>query len=173
LSGSRVTASAEADRKANPLEVALFAQSIHEYIREYIRLADQKSAFVFGGSTAGLAFLYQSSKTPVWIAHIGDWSLGRCIALLAMAVLASAGGTAIVAVSPRRRGSRSGLIFWDAILERSSWLDYASDLLGSSEEDLLREKIKHTYELAGVCRAKYDWLRRSFRLLLTGLVLVS
>ncbi len=172
MSGSSGLRCSEADHKSSPSETLnLFVKSTHEYIREYIRLADQKSAFVFGASTAGLALVYQVSKTPEWIVHTADWNIGRGLALLAMIVLAAAGATAILVVSPRRKGSRSGLIFWDAILERSSWNDYATDVLDSSDLVLLKEKLRHTYDLAGVCRAKYDWLRRSFHSLLAGLIL--
>src|ERR1035441_7419098 len=39
---------------------AKFAEEVHNYLREYIRNADQKAAFFFAGATALLAFLHRS-----------------------------------------------------------------------------------------------------------------
>jgi hypothetical protein len=150
-----------------------FAKSTHDYMQEYIRLADQKSAFVFGASTAGVAFLYQSSKPQAWLSVPGNWRVNNLLALSAMIALACAGALAISVVKPRRKGPRFGLIFWDAVVERSSGNEYATNVLESSGNELLTEYLRHTYDLAKVCRAKYDWLHYSFLTFLIGLVLAA
>lgn len=150
-----------------------FATFTHEYIREYIRLADQKSAFVFGASAAVLAFLYKSSVPQNWIALPESWKSGQILALVTMVLLAVAGVLGISVIKPRRGGPRSGLIFWDAVVDRPSSSDYCEAVLESSPNDLVEEYLKHTYDLAEVCRAKYDVLQRSFWAFLIGLVLAT
>ncbi len=136
-----------------------FADQTHQYIREYIRLADQKATFFFTASTALLAFLYKAGVSERWLKPILDWNvldIATCVAMLALAVSALA---AVIVVLPRTAGSRRGYLFWEAIAEYDTTRQYADDLATISLPTLLQVKAEHCHDLARVCRRKYRTLR--------------
>ena len=50
----------------------MFAQETHEYIRDHIKFADQKAAFLFTTGSAILVLLYSRSFQNQWIAAPTD-----------------------------------------------------------------------------------------------------
>ncbi len=94
-----------------------FVGSVHEYVREYIRLADQKATFFFAGATALLAFLFKNEVSARWLKAPLSWNLLDIIALVAMVGLAIGAFLALLVVIPRTPGSRRGFIFWEAVAE--------------------------------------------------------
>jgi len=138
---------------------ALFSQEVHQYVREFIRFADQKAAFFFAGSTALLAFLYENGLAARWISHPMTWNIIDVLSFGVVLSLISAVLLSIVVVVPRTGGSRRGLIFWEAIAEYRSSRDYADHVASSSVPTLSRARAEHAYELSIVCQKKYRWLR--------------
>lgn len=137
---------------------AEFSGFAHQYIREYISLADQKATFFFTGATALLAFLYSKNVSAHWLKPIMQWNVLDTIAFVAMAALALGAFLALLVVIPRTPGSRRGFLFWDAIAEYDGGRQYFDDLWRLSPASLVQVKVEHCYELATVCRRKYRML---------------
>ena len=78
-----------------------------------------------------------------------------------MLALASAALTSACVVVPRLPGSKRGFLYFNAIAEHESPVEYAGGVLGATGQVLLTEKAKHCHILAVVCRSKYQFLRVS------------
>lgn len=140
---------------------AKFAEEVHQYVREYIRNADQKAAFFFAASTAVLAFLHSRGTAARWLKSPTGWSFVDTLAFIAMGGLAVAAGVMLSVVMPRLKGSKRGLIYFNAVAEHESSMEYADEVTRRSAAEISRIKLQHTYDLAKICRAKY-------RVLVTG-----
>jgi hypothetical protein len=138
---------------------AKFTDEVHQYIREYIRLADQKATFFFTGGTALLAFLYKNDVSSRWLKPILTWNVIDTVAFAAMVALALAAFLAILVVIPRTPGSRRGFVFWEAIAEYESGRHYADELASLSPASLAQAKAEHCFDIAKVCRRKYRVLK--------------
>lgn len=136
-----------------------FSGFAHEYIREYISLADQKATFFFTGATALLAFLYSKNVSARWLKPVMTWNILDTIAFVAMAALAVGAFLALLVVIPRTPGSRRGFLFWEAIAEYDTGRQYADELSLLSPATLFQVKAEHCFELSKVCRRKYRMLR--------------
>lgn len=136
-----------------------FTAFAHQYIREYINLADQKATFFFTGATALLAFLYNKNVSARWLKPVMQWNILDTIAFVAMAALAVGAFLALLVIIPRTPGSRRGFLFWEAIAEYETGRQYSDDLWLLSGPSLVQVKAEHCYDLAAVCRRKYRMLR--------------
>jgi len=136
-----------------------FAESVHQYVREYIRLADQKATFLFTGATALLAFLYKNEVSSRWLKPVMQWNILDTVVFIAMTALALGVLLALLVVIPRTPGSRRGLLFWEAIAEYDSGRQYSDELRLLSSATLFQIKAEHCFDLARVCRSKYRALR--------------
>lgn len=136
-----------------------FAEGAHQYVREYIRLADQKASFLFTAATALLAFLYKNEVSARWLKPIMQWNILDTIAFVAMTALALGVLLALLVVIPRTPGSRRGFLFWEAIAEYDSGRQYSDELRLLSAATLSQVKAEHCFDLARVCRTKYRILR--------------
>jgi hypothetical protein len=72
-------------------------------------------------------------------------------------------------VFPRLKGSRRGILFFDAIAECNDPDEYLGDVLSCSDDDLVRTKLQHCYELSKICSTKYRMLRLGFWIGCVGL----
>ena len=131
------------------------AEEEHQYLREYIRNADQKSIFFFTIFSGLLAFLFLHKVSSCWLKLPSLWSMLDLIAFLSMICLAVSGLLCLLVVTPSLKGSTRGLIFFKAIATYENSDEYVVDMLRSSPADLIRAKLKDCYELAKVCNAKY------------------
>ena len=147
-----------------------FAEEAHQYVREYIRNADQKAGFFFAAATAILAFLYNNNTNSRWLKPIQAWSLPDALAFIAMAGLAAGACVFLMVVFPRLKGSRRGLIFFNAIAEHDSGVEYADEVSRRTSGELARIKLQHAFDLSLVCKAKYQVLRAGFWLSSTGAI---
>jgi hypothetical protein len=163
---SPVSATTEGDVESR----SRFIGFVHEYVRDNIRLADQKATFFFTAATALVAFLYQNDVSGRWLKTPMDWNLLDVVAFLAMMGLAAGAFLALLVIIPRTPGSRRGFIFWEAIAEYSSGRDYSGELSALSPASLFQIKAEHTFELAKVCRRKYKMLRYALWTGAVGLV---
>lgn len=136
-----------------------FAESAHQYVREYIRLADQKATFLFTGATALLAFLYKNSVSARWLKPVMQWNILDTVTFVAMTALALGVLLALLVVIPRTPGSRRGFLFWEAIAEYDTGRQYSDELRQLSSATLFQVKAEHCFDLARVCRKKYRMLR--------------
>ena len=138
-----------------------FGSFIHKYILENIRFADQKATFVFAGTVAWLAFLYDDGVALRWLKAPISWSGIDVIAFLGMSALAVGASCAFCVIVPRTKGSRRGLVFWEAVAEYETGESYGEDLMKLSVDRLFLATASHCVDLAKVCRAKYRVLKWS------------
>lgn len=136
-----------------------FAEDTHQYVREYIRLADQKATFFFAGSTALLAYLHKLGLASKWVIAPGTWGLTNMLSFLASMGLLLSAVACLAVVMPRLKGSQRGLVFFAAISQYSSSSSYLSDFMKQDLSELCEAKLKHTYELSAICKRKYDVLK--------------
>jgi hypothetical protein len=141
----------------------VLAEFIHQYLRSYIALADQKAAVLFTAVSAVLAYLagkgalqpleFSSSRATV------TWSV--CFGLLASLDLILSATLAIAVISPRLTPgppSMKGLIFWEDICSHDSAVNYASAFKGLSKAQAAEQMQMNCYVLARICRKKYRTL---------------
>lgn len=147
-----------------------FAEQSHQYNQEYIRNADQKAIFYFTICSGLLAFLQTQHASVRWLKKISLWSTLDGITFLAMFGLAIAAFAFLLVIRPRLKGSRRGLIYFNAIAEYQSSEEYVSDILKSSDEVLIRAKLQHTYELTKICKTKYQILNRGLCIAFIGIL---
>lgn len=150
-------------------EEGQFPEFVHQYLRDYIALADQKAAFLFAVVAAIIAYLVEQ-KAPLAPITSGTWTWVGVLGLLAMAVLGITAGFVIATVVPRlKRGLRSkpGLIFWEDIAAHPSADDYAAVIRQMSKSQTSDQVRAHCYVLAQIARHKYDHLNRG---IITGIV---
>jgi len=136
-----------------------FAEETHQYVREYIRIADQKATFFFAGSTALLAYLHNRGLANRWITQSTTWEFVDILSFLATVCLVLSALACIATVVPRLKGSRKGVIFFAAICKYGNSQTYVSEVVRQNLAELCEAKLKHTYDLSEVCKTKYDMLR--------------
>lgn len=137
---------------------AKFAEETHQYIREYIRLADQKAAFYFAGTTALLAFLFRANLLHHWLKPPLQWALTDILSFVASVGLVVSALACILVVKPNTQGSKRGIIFFRAIREFQSGTEYASEVLAKDMRGLTTAKLCHAFDLSQVCDRKYNLL---------------
>jgi pycsar effector protein len=140
-----------------------FAGESHEYIREYIRNADQKAIFCFSVCSALLAFEHTQNWAQRWIRPPSSWSVVDLVTCASMIGLATAAVCFLYVVIPRLGGSPRGLIFFKSVATYTNAEEYISDVAKRSEADLTSEKLRHCYELAKVASSKYNVLATGLR----------
>lgn len=135
-----------------------FAAESHEYVREYIRNADQKAIFYFSVCSALLAFEHTQNWGYRWMKSPSVWTAADLVTFVAMITLALAASLFLWTVLPRLGGSPRGVIFFKAIVGFNNVDDYVADVVRRPETDLATEKLRHCFELAKVASRKYDVL---------------
>lgn len=138
-----------------------FAEETHQYVREYIRQADQKAAFYFAGATALIAFLYKATLTQRWIKLPIQWDLVDMLSFAATIGLSVSALSCLATVFPRLKGSKRGHMFFGAVAEFESRTEYATDVLRQGVDALIEAKLCHVHDLALVCGRKYAVLKIS------------
>ena len=97
-----------------------FAEETHQYVREYIRQADQKAVFFFAGATALIAFLYNASLIQRWIKYPTQWNFVDMISFIATVGLSFSALSCLATVFPSLKGSKRGHVFFGAVAEFES-----------------------------------------------------
>ena len=139
---------------------AKFTEEAHQYIRDFIRQADQKAAFFFAGSTALFAYLVNGHfiEFSRWQRPCVDWSFVDVLSLLTTLALVIAAAFCLITVAPRLKGSKRGLIYFGAIAEFDSGLEYANDIRNRPLDELIEAKLIHVHAIAGICAKKFKML---------------
>lgn len=137
---------------------ARFADGVHQYVREYIRYADQKATFYFTTTTALLAFLHSKDTATRWLKPPSTWNPIDALALLAVVSLGAAAVALLSVVFPRLKGSSKGILYFNAIAAYQSPAEYADQVLRRPSTDFARVQLQHAYELSQICHQKYRTL---------------
>ena len=154
-----------------------FGEDVHQYIREYIQLADQKAAFFFTAAAAIIAYLSSKGDLVSWLIPLHTWGWYECLSFLATIFLFVSIACCLLVVAPRLGGNANGIIYFKAVSEYPNGESYASKVSGHSIKRLHEEKLKHAYELSKVCQRKYSTLffaiwAGTFGYLFTGVLLL-
>lgn len=136
-----------------------FAEETHQYVREYIRQADQKAAFFFAGSTTLIAFLYKVNLVQHWVKAPTQWVFVDMLSFVATIGLAVSAFACLATIFPRLKGSKRGHVFFGAIAEFENRKDYVFDVLQCDIGKLIEEKLCHVHDLAMICRRKFTVLK--------------
>jgi len=136
-----------------------FAEETHQYIREYIRQADQKAAFFFAGATALIAFLYKANLVHTWLKAPANWILTDTLSFVATVSLMVSAAACAGTILPRLQGPRRGIVFFGAISGRQSGDDYADEVRKKTSSELVNAKLSHVHDLARICNTKFSTLR--------------
>lgn len=141
------------------MEVRLkYSEEVHQYIREYIRLADQKAAFFFAVSSALIAYINSKGHLTAWLVCPSEWGRPEPLAFLSVVFLLASLLACLLVVAPRLTGSAKGIIFFNAVASYSTQQEYAAKVASLSPASLCEEKLKHAYDISKVCRRKYQAL---------------
>lgn len=142
---------------------AKFAEEVHQYVRDFIRQADQKAAFFFAGATALVAFLYKAGLISVthWHKPILQLTFLDLLSLVTGIALLGSTVTSVLTVVARLRGAKRGLIFFGAIAEFSSCNDYANEICAKPIDELIKAKLMHVHDISRICVSKFRMLKIS------------
>ncbi len=164
---------AEETRAAYPDEKAAeaFATHVHSYIAEFIRLADQKSAFTLAACTGLLCYGFKINLHQMWMKAPKTFTALDLVCFVAMASLAFGFALSVWVIVPNLHKSHRGFVYFGSIAEYESAAAYASEILASPSTHLRRAILQHSYDIAKVCTTKYLWLRRSLWATTVGVVL--
>jgi hypothetical protein len=147
-----------------------YAKHLHSYIREYISAADKKASFVFAIGAALLVYLYERNFAVSWVKSVNAWAINDVVIFLAIAGLTISCLLSILVVVPALKGSKRGLVFWDSIAEFDNSSEFSEELFKLGDSQLTGEIIRHSYELARVCKHKYVLLNWSLRIGAVGAI---
>ncbi len=135
---------------------------VHQYLRDYIALADQKAAFLLAAVSAFLAYAIGEKALDALGKPFSAWSLVSVVGLLACLALMGSALIAIGVVIPRLArhmpNNTAGLIFWRDIAARRDAQDYAKALEALSSAEASRQIRLHCFALAMICQKKYQVL---------------
>jgi hypothetical protein len=145
-----------------------FAEEAHQYVRDYIRQADQKATFLFAGSSTLLAYLNSINVAQSWLFNPKTWGLLDVLSFLGTFGLISGAVCSAFVITPRLSGSKRGLVFFSAIQEYETPTEYAIELNSKRPVELCEAKLKHVHELSRVCHEKFKSLSLAFRLTIFG-----
>ena len=148
-----------------------FARHVHTYTTEYIKLADQKAAFVCAINSALLCYLFKNDFHEHWLKKVSTWTVLDFMCFIAMLTLAIGLCLAGSVIVPRLRQSHTGFVFFNSVAEYKSANEYSSEVIASLPIHLNRAILKHIYDLAGVCKAKYWKLTISLWATSVGIIL--
>jgi len=132
-----------------------FAEETHQYVRDYIKQADQKAAFFFAGSTALIAFLYKATLIQLWVKIPTQWGFIDMLSFVTALGLVISAFAFLVAVFPKLKGSKRGYVFFGAISEFESGKEYAHEVLQQDVVDLISAKLCHVHGLSVICGQKF------------------
>ncbi len=167
-----------------------FARHLHSYVREQIELADKKAGAILALVAIFLGYFHNQQVVRKWpdLVNPGLWKgtkrffsqspptwldtsatansafydqLPTGLSVVAVISLLISAAYAFVTVAPRLRGSRDGLVFWNAITRYKSAAIYAERVTNSSASELTSAVLLHSYELSRICRRKYRGLIRA------------
>jgi len=149
---------------------ARFAAENHAYISDLIRLADEKAGFFFGVSAAIIYLLFRDGVQKNWLLWLPEHPVRQTIGFLAMSASGLACGLGFRVVTPRLKGGLSGHIFFRAIAQFGSRDSYADEVMSIPDDELIKEKLAHCYDLSRICTRKYRTLTLQLWTMIVGLI---
>ncbi len=136
-----------------------FAYFVHAYLRDSIKFADQKAAFILAIASGLLAFLIKqgaqkSLLTPLEIRRFSEWS-----AFLACLLTGLAGLLSLLVVLPRLGTKTGGPIYWGGIKDLGGLPEYRATVQGLDKNRIVMAVLDHCYDLAEIANRKFELLK--------------
>jgi len=151
-------------------EQSSFVTHVHDYICDFIKFADQKAAFIFAGASALLTLVYNQGGRTIWHVSVGSWRTHEWLAGVTTVLTVASAVLAILAVAPRLKGARRGLIYWGSISGFSDPQEYRAALARLDSRGATDEISRHCYELSRIAKHKYELIKWAMWLGIAGLV---
>jgi Family of unknown function (DUF5706) len=155
--------------RLNALQKTAFADFHEGYLSRYIALADTKAGVALTINAGLLGFM--ATRSEWWSAAKAD-TVVLALLLANGLVPIAAGAWSLWTIMPRRSKSSEGLIFWRSVRSHPSENAYISAVEAVTPAALARERLSHSWALAGVAEKKYDHLFWSL-LLTAAAVLIT
>jgi len=162
---SETTVGPSAGRKGTDADQSLetewaFLLNEQRYISEYIRFADQKSAFVFAFALGTLGLLFGQHAFDGFASDPLLWIRNEMVYGMAAGLLILSSALSIAAILPRLWASEpKGLVYWDGVAKFQSPTQYFEALRAVRRDALHRELADHCFNLARICSRKYALVR--------------
>lgn len=136
-----------------------FAEFEEDYIRHYIAFADTKAGWAFTVVSAVLTYtLSQDATRESMVAPVGF--IPYIAAWMSTILLLVSAWFLFTVIAPRLlRRSGEGIIFFGAVAEYESAKSYVTEVCHRSSSDIIEARLKHCFDVALVCKQKYDRLR--------------
>jgi hypothetical protein len=141
-----------------------FPEFVHEYLREYIALADQKAGFVFAAISVVLGYLVNNEAFTPLKAFVSKGTLpgfASIVLFLATAALVISVILSISVVAPRlgrKTLGRKGIIFWKEISAFPTGHSYSAAVERLGRSETAAHIRAHCHALANICDKKYNRL---------------
>lgn len=145
-----------------------FAKYVHAYTTELIKLADQKAIFIFAFASAVIVYLHSKNVHKLWFTDLKNWHLQEVFAFLSMTILGIGLVAACWVIRPRLKSTQKCYVFFNSIVNFKSADQYILEIFASSDNNLNKYLLYHTYNISKVCSAKYTALNIAIWATLTG-----
>lgn len=136
--------------------------SFHEgYVRHYIALADTKAGVSFTLAAGVIGYLLSDGDVQNLLLN-PSCSFGFVVCTLAFILLGAMAATAFLVIAPNLSApSKEGLVFFSAVANRPSGIQYVEDIASSTDQELTEARLKHCYDISTICSWKYKLLKRA------------
>lgn len=141
--------------RVNSPQKTAFADFHEGYLSRYIALADTKAGVALTINAGLLGFM--ATRSEWWSAAKAD-TFVLALLLANGLVPIAAGAWSLWTIMPRRSKSSEGLIFWRSVRAHPCENAYISAVEAVTPAALARERLSHSWALAGVAEKKYDHL---------------
>ncbi len=146
----------------------MLPRHVHEYLNDYIRLADTKAAAVFIVASGMVSILLSTSSG--W--HLSHPNAPKALWFsVAIFINVLAALTSLLIVVPQLgRGTAGRFIYWKDILSAKSADVYAKAAAAETDESAALHISRHNWELAKIADRKYRLLQVAFALAAASLL---
>jgi hypothetical protein len=138
-----------------------FAEFHQTYVSGYIQFADTKAAWVFAVASGILAYVF-SSRAIGMILLLPGWNIPFLLTSATVTLLVLAAAFAFLVISPRFSSSGDGIIFFSSVAKKKSAESFIREIASMNEAALTEARLKHCYDISGVCSRKYTYLKLAF-----------
>ena len=137
-----------------------FAAFHESYVSRYIGLADTKASWAFAIAAGAITYMLGNDHIRAMI-HTG-WGPPLALFVSTAALLLASAVFSFLVIAPRLGSStRDDIVYFGAVAQRKSAEEYVRAIASQSEAQLSEARLKHCYEISGICARKYEHLRKA------------
>lgn len=146
-----------------------FAEFHQTYVGSYIQFADTKASWTFAIASALIGYIFANDDLRK-VMFLPEWRLPFVLLVVTAVLLAASAMFSLFAISPRIDKPSEETVFFIAVAKRKSADQYVRDIASMDQGRLTEARLKHSYDIACICTAKYGHLKWAFRLGIAGLI---